>query len=247
MPAKSERRYAIDGWQAADFQIRADGDGMTFHGYAAVFDSDSQALPFWGVERIAPGAFTKSLGEARNIRMFLNHNSDMLLASTRNKSLRLTEDEIGLRVEADLPDTSIGRDLSTLLKRGDVDSMSFGFQPVKYKTETDKKGVDRTVHTEVRLFEVSPVTSWPAYDATSAFVRHLADLTDTAPEPLAEALRILVTDDTELTDEQTDLLLVTINARSARKLIAPETAAIVSAATGHASDLEAIRARLGLA
>ncbi len=247
MPPKSERRFAIDGWQAGDFQIRAEGDGMTFEGYAAVFNSDSNALPFWGIERIAPGAFAKSLSEARNIRMFANHNSDLLLASTANKSLRLSEDDTGLKVEADLPDTTLGRDLATLVKRGDVDSMSFGFIPVKYQTKTDKAGIDRTTHTEVRLLEVSPVTSWPAYDATSAFVRHLAEITDTAPEPLAEALRILVADDEQLTDEQTDLLLVTINARSVRKLIAPETARMASIAAQHAAEVERIAARLGAA
>lgn len=246
---KPEKRFAIDGWQTVDFQVRATegSNGMTFEGYAAVFNSDSEPLPFWGIERIAPGAFTKSLSEARNIRMFLNHNSDMLLASTRNDSLRLSEDETGLKVQADLPDTTIGRDLSTLIKRGDVDSMSFGFQPVKYKTATDKGGVDRTIHTEVKLYEVSPVTSWPAYSATSAFVRHLAELTDSDPEPLAEALRVLTTEDDQLTDEQTDLLLVTINARSVRKLIAPETARMSSVADAHLAELQRYAERIGAA
>lgn len=247
MPPKSERRFAIDGWQTGDFQIRAEGDGMTFEGYAAVFNSDSNALPFWGIERIAPGAFAKSLSEARNIRMFANHNSDMLLASTSNKTLRLSEDDTGLKVEADLPDTTLGRDLATLIKRGDVDSMSFGFIPVKYQTKTGKDGVDRTTHTEVRLMEVSPVTSWPAYDATSAFVRHLADLTDTAPEPLAEALRLLVDPDGKLTVEQRDLLLTAINARTDVPLVAPELVAITSKVQAHTSDVEAMARKLGLA
>lgn len=251
MPPKSERRYAIDGWQAADFQIRAEGDGMTFHGYAAVFNSDSNPLPFWGTERIAPGAFTKTLAEAekknRNLRMFVNHNSDLLLASTRNGSLRLSEDKVGLKVEADLPDTTLGRDTAALLRRGDVDSMSFGFTPVKYDTKTDEDGIERTTHTEVNLWEVSPVTSWPAYDATSAFVRHLADLTDTAPEPLSEALRVLVSDDENLTDEQTDLLLVTINARSVRKLIAPETARMTEIAKRNAAELQRLAEKIAAA
>lgn len=231
-----ERRFAIDGWTDADFDIRAEGDGMTFHGYAAVFNTDSQKLPFWGVERIAPGAFAKSLSESRNMRMFLNHNSDILLASTRNKSLRMAEDDKGLKVEADLPDTTAGRDLATLLARGDVDSMSFGFQPVKSQERDD--GVEGHVHTEVRLFEVSPVTSWPAYEATSAFVRHLAEITDTAPEPLAEALRILVTDDAELNEEQTDLLLVTINARTIKRLIDPTSARMTAISEAHAAELQ---------
>lgn len=244
--AKTERRFAIDGWQAADFQIRADGDGMTFHGYAAIFNSDSDgAIPGFGVERIAPGAFAKSLTESRNLKMFLNHNSDLVLGSTKAGTLRLAEDEIGLRVEADLPDTTTGRDLSALLKRGDVDAMSFGFTPVKAQKRTD--GVDGTIHTEVRLWEVSPVTSWPAYAATSAFVRHFAELSDIEPEPLAEALRLLVDDDGQLTIEQRDLLLTAINARTDSPLLAPETVALVSKANDHLSELDAMARRLGLA
>lgn len=236
MPPKSERRFAIDGWQAGDFDIRADGDGMTFHGYAAVFNSDSEKLPGWGIERIAPGAFAKSLSEPRNIRMFLNHNSDLVLASTRSGTLRLSEDDHGLKVEADLPDTTTGRDLRVLAQRGDVDSMSFGFNPVKFAKRDD--GVEGFVHTEVRLQEVSPITSWPAYEATSAFVRHFAELTDSAPEPLAEALRLLVDPDGKLTDQQRDLLLNAINLRTEAKLIAPETARIVAVTDAHLSELE---------
>ena len=223
--AKTERRYAIDGWQTPEFDIRADGEGMTFDGYAAVFNSDSNPLPGWGTERIAPGAFTKTLTEKRNIRMFLNHNSDLLLASTRNGSLRLTEDDHGLKVEADLAPTTTGRDLAILAARGDVDSMSFGFQPAKYMPRDD--GVDGTIHTEVRLWEVSPITSWPAYDATSAFVRHLAELTETAPEPLAEALELLVDPDGKLTVEQRDLLLAAVNVRTELPLVAPGVAALL--------------------
>ena len=106
-----------------DFEVRQGpaGDGMSFSGYAAVFNSDSEPLPF--IERIAPGAFKRSLKSKNNIRMYLNHDSSMLLATTRAKTLRLMEDDRGLKVEADLPDTTIGRDLSTLIQRGDVDSM----------------------------------------------------------------------------------------------------------------------------
>ena len=43
-----------------DFEVRQGpaGDGMSFSGYAAVFNSDSEPLPF--IERIAPGAFKRS-------------------------------------------------------------------------------------------------------------------------------------------------------------------------------------------
>lgn len=173
-----EVRDTATSWPNADLQLRVaeSRNGMRFSGYAAVFNVDSDApIPGYGVERIAPGAFEESLSRAasgsQDIRMFLNHNSDVLLASTRNRTLRLSEDFHGLRVDADLPDTTAGRDLATLLKRGDVYSMSFGFSP--QKSEPRRDGVNGTIHTRVGLWEVSPITSWAAYGATSADVRSL--------------------------------------------------------------------------
>jgi len=191
-----------------DFEVRQGpaGDGMSFSGYAAVFNSDSEPLPF--IERIMPGAFRKSLKSRNNIRMYLNHDSSMLLATSRAKTLRLMEDERGLKVEADLPDTTIGRDLSTLIKRGDVDSMSFGFSvPPKGDSWSDDGSVRELK--EVRLYEVSVVTGFPAYQATSASVRSLemlAERTASDADKLADAITVLEAG-SELNDEQASLLL----------------------------------------
>ena len=191
-----------------DFEVRQGpaGDGMSFSGYAAVFNSDSEPLPF--IERIIPGAFRKSLKSRNNIRMYLNHDSSMLLATSRAKTLRLMEDERGLKVEADLPDTTIGRDLSTLIKRGDVDSMSFGFSvPPKGDSWSDDGSVRELK--EVRLYEVSVVTGFPAYQATSASVRSLdmlAERTAADADKLADAITVLEAG-SELNDEQASLLL----------------------------------------
>ena len=191
-----------------DFEVRQGpaGDGMSFSGYAAVFNSDSEPLPF--IERIAPGAFKRSLKSKNNIRMYLNHDSSMLLATTRAKTLRLMEDDRGLKVEADLPDTTIGRDLSTLIQRGDVDSMSFGFSvPPKGDSWSDDGSVRELK--EVRLYEVSVVTGFPAYQATSASVRSLeilAERTSSDADKLADAITVLEAG-SELSDEQASLLL----------------------------------------
>ena len=191
-----------------DFEVRQGpaGDGMSFSGYAAVFNSDSEPLPF--IERIMPGAFRKSLKSRNNIRMYLNHDSSMLLATSRAKTLRLMEDERGLKVEADLPDTTIGRDLSTLIQRGDVDSMSFGFSvPPKGDSWSDDGSVRELK--EVRLYEVSVVTGFPAYQATSASVRSLdmlAERTAADVDKLADAITVLEAG-SELNDEQASLLL----------------------------------------
>jgi len=190
-----------------NFELRQGptGDGMSFTGYAAVFNSDSEPLPF--IERIAPGAFKKSLKGRNTIKMYMNHDSSMLLASTRSKTLRLQEDSKGLLVEADLPDTSVGRDLSVLMKRGDVDSMSFGFSVASGGDSWSDDGMTRELR-QVRLHEVSVVTGFPAYKATSASVRSLEVLsqrTGVDADLLAEAITTLEVGGT-LSDDAADLL-----------------------------------------
>jgi HK97 family phage prohead protease len=187
MTTKVERRIKTD----VDFEIRLEPDtnnGMRFTGYAAVFNSDSEPLPF--TERIAPGAFKRSLKARNEIKMFVNHNMDMVLASTRAKTLKLTEDSKGLLAEAELPDTSYGRDLSVLMQRGDVNAMSFGFSVPQKGDRWSDDGRSREL-LDIRLHEVSIVTGFPAYQATTASVRTLeivASRTNTDVDKLADAL-----------------------------------------------------------
>lgn len=201
-----------------DFELRAAGDGMSFSGYAAVFDSESQPLPF--TETIAPGAFSKSLRSRNNVRMLLNHDTSRVLGTTRSKTLRLAEDSKGLLVEADLPDTTYGRDLSVSMRRGDVDSMSFGFSVPRGGDSWSEDGSRRTLR-EVRLHEVSVVT-FPAYEATSAHVRQLRGLavrSDQDEAALSAALDALVSG--ALTSEQADLLRSVLDTAAPRPAAGP--------------------------
>lgn len=147
------------------FEVRElpDGGGMTFTGYAAVFNSPSEPLPFR--ETVAPGAFERSLKARNDIKLLWNHESGTVLGSTRAGTLRLEEDSVGLRVSADLPDTQAGRDAAYLIRRGDVDSMSFGFSVPAGGDEWSADGKERTLKS-VRLFEAS-IVSVPAYSATA--------------------------------------------------------------------------------
>jgi HK97 family phage prohead protease len=210
-----EYRVASDVWPDADLEIRTTGDGFNFTGYAAVFDSPSEDLGGFR-ETIRPGAFAKTLAERGRskkspIKMFLNHDWNIVLASTHGKAptLRLSEDERGLLVDADLPDNEWGRPVRDAVQRGDISSMSFGFNVTK--DEYNDAGDERTV-SEVKLWEVSPVTSWPAYPATSASVRRLAELAGADDDELEDAVRVLFSED-ELNDEQHELILRAVNAR----------------------------------
>jgi HK97 family phage prohead protease len=229
------RHITIDGWE-----FREDGDGMSFTGYAAVFNSPSEPLPF--IETIAPGAFSRTLKSRNNVRMLLNHNPEKVLGSTRAKTLRLSEDSKGLIAEADLPPTTVGRDLSVLMKRGDIDSMSFGFTVPRGGDSWNDTG-DRRELREVRLHEVSVVT-FPAYPKTSASVRAvdiLADKTGADADALSAALGVLENGQS-LTRDQADLLSSVITELAPKPEPEPEPAPV-----DVKSALDLLRAQIDLA
>jgi HK97 family phage prohead protease len=196
---------------SARFEVRElDGGGMTFTGYAAVFNAPSEPLPF--IERIAPGAFKRSLDSRNDIKLLWNHDTGVVLGSRRAGTLRLEEDNYGLRVSADLPDTQAGRDAAYLIKRGDVDAMSFGFSVPKGGDEwvSDNERVLRSV----RLIETS-VVPFPAYSQTSGStsVRGLDKVARRASvnaDALADAI-VAIESDSDLTEEQTELLAKVIS------------------------------------
>lgn len=187
----------------AEFEVREIADGMTFVGYAAKFNSRSENLGGF-TEVIEPGAFARSLKSRNDVKLLVNHDTGRVLASTRAKTMRLVEDNVGLRVEADLPNTSDGRDMAELLKRGDLSSMSFGFNVIKDSWSTD--GTERTLKS-VRLFEVS-IVAFPAYAATEATVRGLdkvAQRTSVDADQLADVM-LKIEEGSDLTTEQAELI-----------------------------------------
>jgi HK97 family phage prohead protease len=165
-----------------EFEIRSEGeDGMTFTGYASVFNSSSEDLGGFR-EFVAPGAFKRSLQSRNEIKLLWNHDTNEPLASVRGGSLELVEDRYGLKVKAKLPNTTRGRDVAELLRSKVIDSMSFGFNVIK--DAWSDNGSVRTLES-VRLHEVSIVT-YPAYTATTAQVRSMQPTIDA--DELANAL-----------------------------------------------------------
>jgi HK97 family phage prohead protease len=195
-------------------ELRAEGDGNTFSGYAALFNSPSEPLPF--TEIIAPGAFKRSLRSRNDVKMLWNHDSGAVLASTRSGTLSLIEDERGLKVTAILPDTTAGRDARELISKGIVDAMSFGFSVPSGGDSWSQDGSTRTLNS-VRLHEVS-VVAWPAYAATggTVSVRALdkvaqraevdADALQDVLTRIEEGAESLTTDDRRLLEQVLDRL-----------------------------------------
>lgn len=145
----------------------ADGKLKTLVGYAAVFNSMSEDMGFR--EIIAPGAFKRALKEGQDVRALTNHDSQYILGRTKSGTLRMKEDDHGLLIECDPPDTTYGRDLMESVARGDIDQMSFSFRCITDKWEM-RDGVALRTLVDVDLYDVSPVT-FPAYPATEIGLR----------------------------------------------------------------------------
>ncbi len=151
-------------------EFRFDADKNEITGYAARFNVWSEEM--WGFkERIHSGAFAKTIKEG-DVRLLFNHDPNFILARTSNGTMTLEEDKKGLLYTATLPDTTYAKDLKESIKRGDISQNSFGFRVIKdkWKISDDKNKLDERTLTEVKLFDVSPVT-FPAYPQTSVKVR----------------------------------------------------------------------------
>jgi HK97 family phage prohead protease len=160
-------------------ELRAEGDGRSFSGYASLFNEPSLPLPF--TEYVRPGAFKRSLQSRNRMMLLWNHDTSNPLASTRNGSLQLVEDARGLKVTATLPDTTLGRDIAELVRTGVVDSMSFGFSVKRDSWSSD--GQTRYLE-DVTLYEVSLVST-PAYESTAGTVSVRSGI---SADDLADAL-----------------------------------------------------------
>ncbi len=149
-------------------EIKAKQDAPQIEGYAAVFNTTAD-LGYLR-EFIAPGAFKRAIAEKQDVRALFNHDPSNVLGRTKSGTLTLNEDNTGLHFVCDLPDTQIGRDVRTMIMRGDVDQCSFGFMVNKESVTYEDDGTCTREIQECDLFDVSPVT-YPAYESTSVEAR----------------------------------------------------------------------------
>lgn len=154
--------------------IRADSG--RFIGHASTWEPYSIGDPkrFGFVERFDRHAFDRAIAEEQDVRYLVNHDPSLLLARTASSTMALATDKRGLRVEATLADTSAGRDLRTLLERGDISHMSIGFVATADRWESQKDGTELRTVLDVDLYDVSAVT-FPANPTTDASLRSAID------------------------------------------------------------------------
>jgi HK97 family phage prohead protease len=156
---------------ADDLEIRAgENDSSKLIGYAIRWGDLSADLGGFK-ERVMKGAVSATLAAQTDIRALVSHDPEKLLGRTSNRTLTVTEDDKGVRVEIDVAPTTYGRDLMTLVKRGDIKKMSFGFTvPDGGQRFLKDNGVAIRELTAINLREVSAVAN-PAYGTTSLSIR----------------------------------------------------------------------------
>jgi HK97 family phage prohead protease len=177
-------------------ELRVDAEARTIVGYAALFNSDSSPMPF--IERLAPGAFTRSLGQVaasgKVVKLLHGHDESQMVAATPT-SLSLSQDERGLQVTADIIKSPIGDHLIALAQRDpQAVAWSFGFRVMDEEWDGNKRTIN-----EAALHEVSLLTGHtPAYPGTIglASVRGLAKRRGIEAEGLWKAVSTWLRGDT---------------------------------------------------
>ena len=168
MGYRSNPNKEVRTFNVQNLELREEGDSNVVVGYASVFNTLSNDLGNFK-EIISPDAFEGRLND--DVRFLINHEG-LPLARTTNDTLKLTTDETGLRYEAKVANTSLGRDLLELMRNGTINQSSFAFVVDDDSWEV-KDGVNiRTINKVSRLYDVSAVT-YPAYEEASVALRSM--------------------------------------------------------------------------
>ena len=153
-----------------------DENRQLVEGYAAVFNQraliwESEWSGWKYMEVIDRNAFN---GADMSDTVFKYNHGDvaMILARASNNTLTMNTDDKGLRISADIIDTNNGTDVYKLIKRGDLNKMSFAFTVKSERTEVDKENkiYTRTITAFDKIYDVA-VVDFPAYDGTSIQAR----------------------------------------------------------------------------
>lgn len=154
-----------------ELEIR--GNALHISGYVNAVERESRRLPARMcsraksdfVEKISAGAFGRAVSRAREVRLMFNHKRD--IGGTADGTLKLSEDNIGLKAEATVTDP----DVVTAAKQGELRGWSFGFTSAKDRWEDVSEGLQRRTIDDLDLQEVSILSVTPAYVGTSVELR----------------------------------------------------------------------------
>lgn len=153
-----------------ELRAESQGDELALAGYACSFNQLSRDLGGFR-EQVAPGAFKRSIERGDDCKALLNHDPNNILGRRKNNTLKVSEDERGLKFRCVLDSNQQAhRDIHASVKRGDIDECSFSFrvppQGDMWDEANDENGqrfIRRTL-LNVDLYDVSAVV-YPAYDS----------------------------------------------------------------------------------
>ena len=154
-------------------ETRAENDAPGLVGYAAVFDTEADIAGMFR-EVIRKGAFADAITRD-DIHALDNHDYGRVIGRKKSGTLKIYEDDRGLRVEITPPDTTIARDLMANIAAGNIDQMSFAFSMDGGRQVWDETGDMplRSIEKVGELFEVSVVPRG-AFETTEVGLRSLA-------------------------------------------------------------------------
>ena len=207
MNEKAERRFFQSEVRAMK-KVASEDDGNepevlpVISGYAAKFNVDATIGCYWRfVERIAPGAFDDVLNQ--DVRCLFNHDPNLILARSVNSegTLKIEQDEVGLKYTYTTPDVSYAEDLATSISLGNISQSSFGFEVAEESWTYAEKEGDLDVRTILKfktLYDVSPVT-YPAYVDT--------EVAEESRSAAIKEIEVRGANDKEFTIEETQVLI----------------------------------------
>jgi HK97 family phage prohead protease len=147
-----EKRLAPAGYQQAV-------TGRTLSGYAVLYNVEARIGDM--TESFAPGSMTKTLANrqpGRDIVALVDHDLSSLLGRVSSGTLKLTEDQRGVRFDIDIPRSALGDEILALQARGDLGGVSFAFRATDQSFDGDKRVVK-----EAELYEISIIKAFSAY------------------------------------------------------------------------------------
>ena len=162
----------------AEMRVEEAEDKMILEGYAIVFEEETLIGDEERGFREVISRDSLSKANMKDVPLKYNHmDSFLILARTKNKSLSLSVDEKGLKVHAELLNTTTNQDVYKMVKAGLLDKMSFAFTVKKQSWDRKAEIPLRRIEEIDRLYDVS-VVDLPAYEGTSIYSRSL-DLVET--------------------------------------------------------------------
>ena len=183
MQFRKAQRALDDGSTVEDMIV--EGYAFKYNTETVLYETESG---FQYREVIEKGALDGA--ELSDVPFKYYHNDGVfIVARTRNGSLILTPDDIGLKIFARFIDTQTGRDFFKMIQEGLIDKMSFAFtESSDYSEEYGENFVTHHVRSFRRIWDVSGVDI-PAYDATEIYARSIAVLEKRRGEVLERAMQ----------------------------------------------------------